>query len=631
MSACGCDHSDNVDEEVESPWYRDLEVLIPFLSGAFLLIGFVLDAIGIETVSTVLYWISLLLGAYTFVPGSIRKLFNGKVGIGLLMTISALGAVILGYVGEAAALAFLYSIAEALEDKAMDRARGSLSSLLKLIPETALRVTAAGTETIAVTSIRLGDILRVRAGERVATDGTLIAGASALDTSAITGESVPRDVGIDDAVVAGSINTSGPFDMRATASGKDNSLTAVVDLVREAQKEKGDRGRLADRIARPLVPGVIVLALTVAIVGSLLGDPQLWITRALIVLVAASPCAIAIAVPITVVSGIGAASKNGVIVKSGRAFEDFGKVRQVAFDKTGTLTKNKPAVTKLVRLSDRSQDDVLSIAAALESGSSHPIAQAILKAAPQSVRAQDVAEGAGVGMSGTINGRRVRAVGAHALEANMLATHAAHIETLEREGNTVVVVEEEDKPIGLIAIRDELRSEAPEALEALHASGYRSIMLTGDNEATAQALADQAGIDRVHARLRPADKAHIIHDIEAGGPVAMVGDGINDSPALASATVGVAMGRTGTDAAIESADIVFMGQELTQLHSALVHARVAGHIINQNIILSLLIIAILPPLAITGVLGLAAVVFVHEVAEIIVILNGLRAGRRPAR
>ncbi len=631
MSSCGCDHDEAPAQVEAAPWYRDIEVLIPVLSGAFLLIGFILDTAGVDTVSTVLYWTSLLLGAYTFVPGSIRKLFNGKIGIGLLMTISALGAVILGYVGEAAALAFLYSIAEALEDKAMDRARGSLGSLLKLIPETALRVTGAGTETIAVTSIRPGDILRVRSGERVATDGTLIAGASALDTSAITGESVPRDVGIDDIVDAGSINTSGTFDMRATASGKDNSLTAVVDLVREAQKEKGDRGRLADRIARPLVPGVIVLALVVAIVGSLLGDPQLWITRALIVLVAASPCAIAIAVPITVISGIGAASKHGVIVKSGRAFEDFGRIRQVAFDKTGTLTKNEPTVTRVLALGDRSEDDILAIASALESGSSHPIARAILKAAPQPARAQDVAEGAGVGMSGTINGRRVRAVGVHALEADMLATHATHIEALEREGNTVVVVEEEAEPIGLIAIRDELRSEAGEAIDALHASGYTSIMLTGDNEATAQALAEKAGIDRVHARLRPADKAHIIRDIEAGGPVAMVGDGINDSPALASATVGIAMGRTGTDAAIESADIVFMGQELTQLRSALVHARVSGHIINQNIIFSLLIIAILPPLAITGVLGLAAVVLVHEVAEIVVILNGLRAGRRSAR
>ncbi len=343
MSADCCapgEVSDQHDAETV-PWWKDLRVLVPVLSGVSFVTGLVCEWSGAALAGQVLFWTGLLLGGSTFAPGALRGLLTqGRLGIGLLMTISAIGAVILGYVEEAAALAFLYSVAEALEDKAMDRARSGLRALLKLVPDTATVKQGEALIDIAAADLTAGQVLVVRAGERVATDGIVTQGHSSVDTSAVTGESIPVGLAPGDEVLAGSINISGVLEVETTASGTDNSLTTIVNLVEQAQAEKGDRARLADRIARPLVPGVLVLALLVAGIGSLLGDPELWITRALVVLVAASPCALAISVPVTVVSAIGAASKFGVVIKSGAAFERFGGIRHVALDKTGTLTRN---------------------------------------------------------------------------------------------------------------------------------------------------------------------------------------------------------------------------------------------------------------------------------------------------
>ncbi|MDU6928009.1 MAG: HAD-IC family P-type ATPase, partial [Dermabacter sp.] len=349
-SACGCKHEPATEiEDLDRPWWKDPELLLPIFSGVALITGLALDWSDLETPATVLFWVSLLLGAYTFAPGAIRNLVTKrKLGTGLLMTISAVGAVILGFVGEAAALAFLYSIAEALEDKAMDRARGGLRALLKLVPETATVLRDGASVEVPAKEIAVGDVLLVRPGERVVTDGVVRVGRSSLDTSAITGESIPVEVAPDDVVSAGAINTAGVLEVEATAPGTDNSLTTIVELVEQAQAEKGDRARIADRIARPLVPGVMVLAVLVGVLGSLLGDPETWITRALVVLVAASPCAMAIAVPVTVVSAIGAATKFGVVIKSGAAFERLGGIRHLAVDKTGTLTRNRPGVIAVV-------------------------------------------------------------------------------------------------------------------------------------------------------------------------------------------------------------------------------------------------------------------------------------------
>ena len=625
-SACGCEHETGTEiDELDRPWWKDPELLLPIFSGVALITGLALDWSDLETPATVLYWVGLLLGAYTFAPGAIRNLvMKRKLGIGLLMTISAVGAVILGFVGEAAALAFLYSIAEALEDKAMDRAQGGLRALLKLVPQTATVLRDGTAAEVVAKDLEVGELMLVRPGERIATDGIIRSGRSSLDTSAITGESIPEEVAPGDEVPAGAINSAGVLEVETTAAGTDNSLTTLVDLVEQAQAEKGDRARIADRIAQPLVPGVMILAVLVGVIGSLLGDPETWITRALVVLVAASPCALAISVPLTVVAAIGAASQFGVVIKSGAAFERLGGIRHLAVDKTGTLTRNQPEVTGVVPADGFDRPQVLSFAAAVEQQSTHPLAAAIAAAGPEAPTASDISEEAGHGIGGTVEGRRVLVGSPRWIDAGPLK---ADVERMESEGQTCVLVTVDDALAGAIGVRDELRPEVPEAVQALHANDVEVSMLTGDNTRTARALAGIAGIDDVRAELRPEDKASIVAEFSSKTPTAMIGDGINDAPALAGATVGIAMGATGSDAAIESADVAFTGHDLRLIPKALQHARRGSRIINQNIVLSLAIIIVLMPLAISGVLGLAAVVLVHEVAEVIVILNGLRAAQ----
>lgn len=630
MSAtCGCDYEPATESNTESDktarrWWQDRGIMVPVFSGVAFLIGLALEASGKEVPGLVAFWIGLVLGASTFTPGAIRKLLRGKLGIGLLMTISAVGAVILGYVEEAAALAFLYSIAEALEDKAMDRARGGLRALLALVPETAtIRQDGASIE-IPASDLTTGQRMLVRPGERIATDGVIRVGQSSLNTSAITGESIPVAVEPGDAVSAGAINISGALEVETTAAGSDNSLTTIVTLVEQAQTHKGNRARLADRLARPLVPGVLVLAALVAVFGIFSGDPELWITRALVVLVAASPCALAISVPLTVVAAIGAASKFGVIIKSGAAFERFGAVRHVAVDKTGTLTRNDPAVTAVLTTDGVSETQALAWAGALEQHSTHPLATAITAAAHEIPMAESVTEHAGQGVAGTVDDAQISVGSPRWFDAGSLGTQVAD---LESQGMTVVIVHRNSLPVAAIGVRDELRTEAHEAVHALTSHGIGMTMLTGDNARTARALGEQAGITDVRAELRPEDKAAAIIELGKRGTIAMIGDGINDTPALAAADVGIAMGIAGSDAAIDSADVVFTGHDLRLLPRAFNHARRARGIINQNIVLSLLIITILLPLALFGILNLAEVVLVHEVAELVVILNALRSAR----
>ncbi|GAB22230.1 cadmium-transporting ATPase [Gordonia polyisoprenivorans NBRC 16320 = JCM 10675] len=383
----------------------------------------------------------------------------------------------------------------------------------------------------------------------------------------------------------------------------------------------------------------MIFAAAIAILGSLLGDPATWIERALVVLVAASPCALAISVPVTVVAAIGAASKIGVLVKGGAALEALGRVRTVALDKTGTLTANRPTVVDIATtptdtaapstgssLGDRTpgQERVLAVAAALEAHSEHPLARAILAAHGETTAARDVQAVPGAGLTGLVDGRPARLGRPDWIEPGPLDERVA---AMQADGATAVLIEHDGQVIGAVAVRDELRPEAGAVIEHLHRIGATVAMLTGDNTATANALAKIAGIDDVHADLRPEDKARIIGDLRTNSFTAMVGDGINDAPALATADLGIAMGAMGSDVAIETADVALMGEDLRTLPQALDHARRARKIMLQNVGLSLALIAILIPLALFGILGLAAVVAVHELAEIVVIANGVRAGR----
>uniref|UniRef100_A1UQ12 Heavy metal translocating P-type ATPase n=1 Tax=Mycobacterium sp. (strain KMS) TaxID=189918 RepID=A1UQ12_MYCSK len=627
--ACGCgtDEPRNADDDEREPerLWQIKELQFAAVSGVFLLAAVIagfLDAA--EPVVLALEAVALLAGAYTFVPSTLTRLVKGKIGVGTLMTIAAVGAVILGEVGEAAMLAFLFSISEGLEEYSVARTRRGLRALLSLVPDEATVLRDGIEKTVAPADVRIGDRMLVKPGERVATDGIIRLGRTALDVSAITGESVPVEAGPGDEVFAGSINGTGVLEVEVTTTAEDNSLARIVRIVEAEQSRKGASQRLADRIAKPLVPGVMIVSALIAVIGSLLGDPATWIERALVVLVAASPCALAISVPVTVVAAIGAASKLGALVKGGAALEGLGKIRGVALDKTGTLTANRPAVIDVATTNDTTREQVLDLAAALESRSEHPLAAAILTAVDEVIPATDVEAVTGAGLTGRRDGHTIRLGRPGWLDPGPLAGDVAR---MQQAGATAVLVEDNGQVIGAIAVRDELRPEAAEVVAQLRRDGYHVAMLTGDNAATAAALARDVGIEDVHAELRPEDKARLIEQLRAQRPTAMVGDGVNDAPALATADIGIAMGAMGTDVAIETADVALMGEDLRHLPQAFTHARRARRIMLQNVGLSLGLIVALMPLALFGVLGLAAVVLVHELAEIVVIANGVRAGR----
>lgn len=369
--ACGCGHDEAPDDDGAEAdlarWWQVVEIRAAIVAGALLVAALISSvAEGPQYVELGLQVGALVIAGYTFVPSTLRRLARGKIGVGTLMTIAAVGAVVLGEVGEAAMLAFLFAISEGLEEYAVTRTRRGLRALLSLVPDTAT-VRRGGRElVVSPTDLVVGDTMIVKPGERLATDGTISSGHTALDTSAITGESVPTEAGPGSEVFAGFINGTGVLEVTVTAAARDNSLAKIVRIVEAEQSRKGQAQRLADKIARPLVPSVMIAAGVIAGVGSALGDPRVWVERALVVLVAASPCALAIAIPVTVVAAIGAASKLGVLIKGGAALEALGRIRTVALDKTGTLTRNQPSVVEIATTGGASRAEVLTVAAALE-------------------------------------------------------------------------------------------------------------------------------------------------------------------------------------------------------------------------------------------------------------------------
>ncbi|EFG79801.1 cadmium-exporting ATPase [Mycobacterium parascrofulaceum ATCC BAA-614] len=622
----GVDCCDHDNEDAPERLWHVVKLRRAALSGA-LLTGSVITAwiTPVGPVALGFKVVALAVGASTFAPSAVKRLAQGRIGVGTLMTIAAAGAVGLGQVGEAAMLGFLFSISEGLEEYAVSRTRRGLRALLSLVPDQAT-VLRAGSETVvAAADLRVGDQMIVKPGERLATDGIIRDGRTALDVSAITGESVPVEAGPGDDVFAGSINGSGVLLVQVAATAEDNSLARIVHIVEAEQARKGASQRLADRIARPLVPGIMIAGAATAAVGSVFGSPAVWIERALVVLVAASPCALAIAVPVSVVASIGAAARFGVLIKGGAALEGLGTIGAIALDKTGTLTANRPAVIEIATTGDATREEVLVVAAALEARSEHPLAAAILTATQTPVAAaSDVQAIPGAGLTGRLDGHDVRLGRPGWLDP---ADLAEQVMRMQQAGATTVLVERDGRQLGAIAVRDELRPEAAEVVAELRSGDYHVAMLTGDNHATAAALAAQAGIEHVYAELRPEDKAHLVTELRAQRRTAMVGDGVNDAPALAAADLGIAMGAIGTDVAIETADVALMGQDLRHLPQALNHARRSRQIMLQNVGLSLAIITVLMPLSLFGTLGLAAVVFVHELTEVVVIANGVRAGR----
>jgi len=631
--AC-CGHgaavSDGDHTEAPERFWQIPAVRAAAAAGVLLAAGLMADAADRKYLAIGLLLTGLVVGGSTFVPETLRSLMKGRLGVGTLMTVAAAGAVALGEFGEATSLAFLFSISEALEGYALARTRQGLRALLALVPDRVTVRRDGGELPVDPAELKVGDVMVVGPGERLATDGVVRRGHSSMDLSAITGESVPVEVDEGTEVFAASVNGGGVLEVAVAAPTSESSLARVVHIVEEAQERKGTGQRLAERIARPLVPGILVAAAAVTVVGSLVGDPQLWIGRALVVLVAAAPCAFAISVPVTVVAAVGAAARMGALVKGGAALEGLAGTRVVALDKTGTLTRNRPSVVDVVTAVGADQTEVLRVAAALERRSEHPLASAILAAAPGAPEAADVRAVAGRGLTGAVEGRPARLGKPGFIPAGTLQRDVA---LLQEAGCTVVLVEHDGVVLGAVAVRDELRPEARGVVSSLRRLGVEHVaVLTGDNRRTAAALSQAVGADEVNAELLPEDKARMVEGLRGRGEVAMVGDGINDAPALATADIGIAMGAMGSDVAIEAADVALMGEHLTHLPEVLAHARRAERVMRQNLALSGAILVVLIPLAGLGALGLAAVVAAHEVAEVVVIANGVRAGRRaPAR
>jgi Cd2+/Zn2+-exporting ATPase len=558
----------------------------------------------------------------------------------VLMTISVVGAAILGEWSEGALVVVLFSIGTTLQAITFDRTRGAIRSLLDLTPQVA-RVVRDGVEaTIAVSSLAPGDVVRVRPGERLPADGKVVEGFSAVNQAPITGESMPVERTAGDEVFAGTLNGSGTLDVRVTKPSSQSMLAHIVHLVEEAQASRAPSQQLVDRFAAIYTPIVVALAAVIALTGGgLTGDWSTWVYRALVLLVIACPCALVISTPVSIVSAIGAASRSGTLVKGGAALEEAGRARTVAFDKTGTLTLGRPAVTGLVPYGHRTEHELLRIAAAVEHASEHPLARAIVAKALY----DDVEIPAATGFTAmpgrgarAVVGDKVILVGSQRLmsESGLGVAASAWVEELviaqAAEGQSVLAVATGDGDLlGAVTVADRIRPGAREALAALRRDGVeRIVMLTGDRREVAERIAAELGVDEVRAELLPDDKAAVIADLRAShGSVAMVGDGINDAPALATADVGIAMGVAGSDVALESADLALMRDDLSATARLFDLSRRTLAIIRQNVTLSLVTKLLALVLGAFGFVNLWIAVLADVGTSIVVTLNGLRLAR----
>ncbi len=628
------------DDQLPVPW-RNAKVAMSALAGVLLLVGWIVALFGAPgALSAGLYVAAIVVGGYFFGREAAEELlFEREVGIELLMSVAAIVAAVMGAPGEGAMLVFLYSISEAAEGYTAEKTRSAIRTLMDLVPRTA-RVQRNGSEVdVPVEEVQPGDVFVVRPGESVATDGVIVSGRSAVNEAPVTGESMPVEKGPGDGLFAGCINGHGAITVKATKPFAENTLSRIIRMVEEAQERKGRSHRFIERFGARYSPAVLGLGVLGAVVPPLLfgADWTEWVTRATVFIVAAAPCALVISIPITLVASLGTAARRGVLFKGGVHIEELARVRVVALDKTGTLTRGKPEVTDIElapgNVSVTSENDLLATAAGIERWSEHPLARAIVRAAAERGIEPHVTTGfqaqVGAGASAELGGEVVH-VGSPALFKGEFETEigplGTRIEALEGEGKTLVLVGPRACVWGVIALRDNLRPEARQAVRALRAIGIRTVvMLTGDNARTADAVAAEAGIDEVYAALKPEDKVAVVEELTRRfGHVVMVGDGVNDAPALAAATVGVAMGAAGTDVALETADVALMADDLRKLVYALDLARRNDRIVRQNLALSAVVIGILVLGAVTGTFSLPVAVLGHELSEFIVIGNGLR-------
>lgn len=614
---------------------RDWELIRVVAAAVALLSGYITErAGGSSAIFIPLYVVSMAVGGW----GNFRKAFYSlprlDFNMSVLMSMAVIGAMAIGQWEEGAVVAFLYSVSEMLEAWTMERARQSIRQLMDIAPKVARILRPTGEVDVPVEEIQVGDVMIIRPGEKIAMDGRIIKGESAINQAAITGESVPVEKGPGDEVFAGTLNTHGSLEVEVTKLVQDTTIAKIIHLVEEAQAKRAPSQAFVERFAAIYTPIVLVLAAGIALVPPLLlgYDWGPWIYRGLALLVVSCPCALVVSTPVAIVSAIGNAARNGVLIKGGIYLEEAGSLTAIAFDKTGTLTKGEPAVTDVIPLGPRSEQELLQIAAALEVRSEHPLALAIVRAAEARdllwTPTEDFSAITGRGAQGTVNGQTVYIGSLRLFEELGISTNpvAGQVRRLQEEGKTAMVVGTPQGFLGIIAVADEVRETSKAALAALKRAGIQhTIMLTGDNEATARAMAARVGVDEFRAELLPQDKVTSIQALlKQYGKVAMVGDGINDAPALATATVGIAMGGAGTDTALETADIALMADDLTKLPFTISLSRAALRIIRQNITFSLVIKVIAVLAVFPGWLTLWLAILGDMGASVLVTLNGIR-------
>ncbi len=627
-------HGKHAEIGFDGKWYTHPPMRNALVSGVIVGIAFTLAKLNIVPgkVEIGLYIVAMAIGGYHWIREGIEELIEDKrVGIDMLMIAATTGSILLDLWEEAAFLVFLYGAAEGLEEYTYARTRASIRKLLDLAPKEAQVLRDGREVTIPAKELKVGDVFIVRPGASIPTDGRIIKGHSSVNEAAVTGESLPVEKREGMKVFAATLNQQGSLQVETTATFEDNTLSKMIHLVEQAQEQKGRTQAFIERFGRRYTPLVLLASLLLLAVPYLMGAEMApWAMRAVVLLVAAAPCALIMSTPVAIAAGIGQAGKNGVLIKGGISLENLGKIEAVAFDKTGTLTVGKPVVTDVLAPSGDAEG-LLALAAGVENLSEHPLAHAVVSEAKRRgiapPPATDFTSITGHGARAVVSGREIR-VGSHEMfdgaDGNLSADG---IENLRGQGKTVILVGTPDEMLGAIAIRDQVRPRAGAVVRELHRMGIKVIMLTGDNRRTAEAMAAELGIDDVRAGLKPEDKIRIIGELEDRyKAVAMVGDGINDAPALARASVGVAMGAAGTDAAIEAADAALMGDDIAKVIYALNLGKLARRVSLQNIVFSLVVLGILIPSALIGVMTVTVAVFAHEASELLAVANGLRTG-----
>ena len=622
-------------KQAARPWWKESRIVLMGICGLLAAIGFALEKLGgSATAVKGFYTAAILIGGYYPAKVGLAGFLTLTLNINTLLVFGAIGAVLIGQWEEAAVLVFVYSLGNVLEAYAVGKARGSIRALMDLVPKEALVKRNGQEVTLPVEEINPGDFMIVRPGEKIPLDGEVVSGSSAVDQSTITGESIPVGKGTGDEVFAGTINQRGSLEIRVTQLAQDTTLARIIHQVEEAQMKKSSYQRFGEKFGKYYTPAMFFLAILVTVIPPLFLDQPFnqWFYRGLVLLVVSCSCGLALSVPVAVVAAITNAARHGILFKGGVYLEAASGLKVIAFDKTGTLTLGLPVVTDFLATHTVPSKDILSIAASIESRSEHPLAEAILRCAhEEAVPIHPVSEFKslpGLGARARISGAFYQ-VGSARLFEPLPATDISTIEKLsvfQSQGKTVILVGTKEKIIGIITVADRLRSETATAIASLKKVGMRHvIMLTGDNQGTAKAVASQAGFDDYMSGLLPQEKVDAIHELRKRfGQIAMVGDGVNDAPAIAEADVGIAMGATGTDVAVETADIALMSDDLSRLPYVLNLSRRAINNIKQNVVASLAIVAFLVPAALFGWVSLVSGLLINEVSALIVICNGLR-------